>query len=101
MLRLMQHVDVTLHLKDALHIDPALQRLGVLAQAFEGGGTELRSLRVRFNSVTSYNMAVNRGLVAKHRDVALRRLGEEFRDGGKGNGLFRRMLVEGVIVAIR
>lgn len=100
LIRQMQRVDITIHLVDALHIDPALRRLGMLAKALEEASADLKTLRVTFKAVTSYNMEVNRDLVACHRDVALRRLGEQYRAGVKGNWLFRRMLMEGLIVAI-
>lgn len=95
-----QHVDITLHLVDSKHIDPAFLRMGYLAQALEETGAKLKTVNVTFKAVTSYNMEVNRELVARHRDVMLRVLGQRRRLGMKGTRLFMKMLVEGNIVAV-
>ena len=90
---------MTCHLVAAAHIAPALKRLRVLAEAFEASETGFArdGLRVTFKAVTSFRMEVDRGLVRRHLDEALESLGE---DSG-GDGLFRRMLVEGRIVSIK
>ena len=75
--------------------------MGLLAQALEETGAKLKTVNVTFKAVTSYNMEVNRELVARHRDAMLRALGQRRKQGMKGSRLFMKMLVEGNIVAIR
>lgn len=108
-----QHTEITLHLVDSKHIDPAFYRLGLLARALEptgdaeagdGRGGRLKSLKVTFKAVTSYNMEVTGNLVGRKVQTMLRQgfiHGEE--DGGIVivGGLFKRMLSEGVIHAVR
>lgn len=105
----MQKAEITLHLVDAKHIDPAFFRLGLLAQAMEGAGGNLKSLRVTFKAVTSYNMEVTGDLVEEKVQEWLEQrvvrgvLGWDRAEGEvvRVEGLFRRMLEERIVVAVR
>lgn len=97
-------MEITLHLSADWHVDIALKRLRLLAAALrekgrDGEGAALKTWKVTFKAVTSYQMAVTRELVASRIADVLKQLDEEGRNE-VSNQLFREMLAEGQIVSV-
>lgn len=88
-------MNITVHLMDVAHIEPAMVRLGIFAKALEEADAPLESVRLLFKPLGFVPM----GAVVRCREDVLKSL--DLGSGTAESALYRRLLTASIVSLVR